>query len=255
MSTLRLTYSDVKTRIADYLGIQGTLSGSDLIKVQNLVKRGYRRFLIPIDSSNQKMYQWKFLEKTTTFSTEANVDTYDLAIGFSSFVTTFTYISPLAFNPTQVDLQYILELKSTHTGTGYPRHFALLNGDYDEINGQKYKVMFWPTPSSTLNFYYTYVFTPPMLVNDKDVFVGDDYASDVILECCLAVAEYEKYDSPNTQNPQVHARESERLLQALIGKDKRDRLVPYLGQMTDGKGMKFNYTSTVLDQSGTQILP
>lgn len=257
MSSLKLTYSDVYLAVAKYLGIQGTPTGSDLTTVQDRTKRGYRRFLMPIDSSNGKMHQWKFLEKTTTMSVQSDTDTYNLPKGFSSFVTGFTYTTPTAANPVQKSLGFILQRKSQFSSgsTGYPRFFAIQNGDYDTINGQLYKVVFHPTPSANLDYYYTYVFTPPALVEDNDVFVGDALASDAILESCLAVAEFMKYDSPNASNPGVHAAEAERLTQALIGKDKRDGLVTNLGKITNEPSMSYTYSSVVLNQDGNQILP
>jgi hypothetical protein len=253
--SLKLTYSDVYQAVAEYLGLGTSPSGSNLTKVQSLTKRGYRRFLMPIDSSNGTSYKWKFLERTTTLSTQADEDTYNLPAGFSSFVTTFTYTTPVSYNPVQKDLAWIYEHKSTNTGTGYPRYFALQSGDYDQINGQLYKVVFWPTPSGTYNYYYTYNFTPPDLTNNNDVFVGDDLASEAIMECCLAAAEFNKYDSPNTPNPNVHGAEAEKLVQFLIGKDKKDRHVPNLGQITSGKVIKYINTNTIYDQNGDQLLP
>jgi hypothetical protein len=251
-------YSDVYAKLAEYLGLGSSPTGTDLTKVQDLTLRGYRRFLMPIDMSSGKVHIWKFLERTTTMSLQANEDTYKLPLGFSTFVSPncpFTYTTPLSLNPVQKPVSYIYEQKSKSTGTGYPLYFCLKTGDYDTINGQQYEVVFFPTPNSTLNYYYTYIFTPPAPVNAKDVFIGDDIYSEAILESCLAVAEFNKYDSPNTPNPKIHAEEAERLIQALIGKDKQSRLIPNMGQITDGVLDRYTRSAIIYDSDGNQILP
>ncbi len=258
MASLKLTYSDVWGKLGEYLGITSSPSGSDLTKVKDLTKRGYRKFLMPIDMSNGTVYRWKFLEKTTTLSLQSDVEEYDLPIGFSSFANPdmpFAHTTNVSWNPVQRSVSYIYERKSQLTTSGYPQYFALKTGDFDSINGQGYRVIFQPTPSTTINYYYTYLFMPPAPEEDDDVFIGDDLTSEAILECCLAVAENNKYDSPNARNPEIHAKEAERLVQAMIGKDKQDRLVPDMGMITDGKVSSHVRSATVFNSSGTQILP
>ncbi|MCJ7828709.1 MAG: hypothetical protein MUP81_03090, partial [Dehalococcoidia bacterium] len=166
------------------------------------------------------------MHRTTTLSVEANKDTYKLPLGFSSLVIPFTFITPLSYNPEQKPLSFIYLQKSITTGSGYPRYFALKTGAYNPIVGQQDEVVFNPTPSGTWSYYYTYVHTPPPLVNDDDVFVGDDFASECILETCLAVAQSQEDDTVGH-----HAQEAERLIQAAIGEDSRNYMTPNLGSM------------------------
>ncbi len=257
MANLKLSYLEVYTKVGEFIGIPSLTDAADITKAKDIVKRGYRKFLMPNDISTRTSlnpvgdtYRWKFLEKTTTLSVVADTDTYKLPLGFSSFVTPFTHTTPLSWNPTQRSLSFIYEQKSQTTGTGYPRYFALKDGDYDVITGQQYEVMFEPMPSASLTYYYTYIYTPPAPVEDDDVFVGDDLTSEAILECALAVAELQVKDKIG-----IHNQEAERLTQMLIGKDKSDALVPYLGQMTDGKISEIVRSATIYNQSGTQILP
>lgn len=249
MANLRLNFEDAYSEIGKYLG-QQTLSAADTIICKDIVKRGYRQFLCPLDLSTGKLHCWKFLEKTTTLSTTADEDTYKLPVGFSSFEKPFTYTTPISINPTQMSLTLIYEKKSKQTGSGYPRYFALKTGDYDEINGQRWEVVFWPPPNGTYNYYYTYTYTPPAPVNDDDIFVGGELASEAILECCLSVAEIRKTDKEG-----VHTKRADRLVQQLIGMDKRASLTPYLGQMADGGAIDYVRSSVIYDSEGTQVLP
>jgi len=258
VANLKLTFGDVYTKVSEYLGLGSAPTDSDLVIVKDLTFRGYRKFLMPIDLSNPRnpvTYQWKFLERTTTLSIEADQDTYNLPEDFSSFVASLTYITPISVNPIEKSLSFIYEQKSFNRGTGYPIYYALKTGEFEQISNGKTEIIFWPTPSQSATYYYTYLSVPPKPVEDDDVFVGGDLASEAILESCLAAAESYKYDTPNAQNPKIHATEADRLVQALIGKDKRDRLVPYLGKITDGKVMDYVYSPLVFDQNGAQVLP
>jgi hypothetical protein len=252
MANLKLSYKNVYEKVGEFLGIPTLTDAADITKCKELVKRGYRKFLFPFDLGYKppKTHRWKFLEKTSTLSTESGTDTYKLPLGFSSFIKTFTYTTPISCNPVQKPLSFIYDWKSKITGTGYPNYFALKNGAYDNLTGQQYEVVFAPAPSATLNYYYTYIFTPPAPENDDDVFVGDDLVSEAILECALAATDLQEND-----NIGVHAQEAERLVQQLIGKDKSDGLVSYLGMMTNCKSQSVTIYNTILDQNGTQVLP
>jgi hypothetical protein len=252
MNNLKLTYSDVWTKVSEFFGLGSSPTGTDLTKCKNATLRAYRRFLFPLDLSQNppKTYRWKFLEKTTTLSTEADTDEYNLPDGFSKLIHPFTHTTPVSFNPRSKPLSFIYEMKATSTGTGYPKYFALKIGEYDQITGQRDKVVFWPTPSDTYTYYFTYILTPPKPINDGDYFIGDAYASECILESALAMAELEKDDKSD-----VHAKEAERLIQASIGREKEDYLIRELGMMANGKYSEYIRYAVITDTEGTQILP
>lgn len=249
MASLKLSFTDVYTDVGKYLGIPSLSNANDIAKCKRIVYRGYRKFLMPLDPSTGKIHKWKFLEKTTTLSIVADTDTYKLPIGFSSFVTPFTYTSAVTVNPQQRTLTFIYEHKAQTSTSGPPMYFALKDGDYDEINGQQYYVVFWPTPAAAATFYYTYVLTPPAPVNDDDVFVGDALTSEAIMECALAVAELQENGSLG-----VHNQEADRIVSQLIGKDKSDSLVPYLGQITNGKSISHTPNAVITDSDGNVVI-
>lgn len=251
-NNLKLTYSGIYNRVASILGIQSLTATADITKCKRIVARGYRHFLMPMDLSQNppKPYRWKFLEKTTTLSTVASQDEYNLPDGFSSLVNSFTHTTPVSYNPISKPLSYIYQKKSVSTATGPPRYYALKIGEYSEITGQQDSVVFWPTPSGVYTYYYTYRITPAEPVNDNDYFVGDAYASECILECALAVAELEKTDKAG-----AHAQEAERLIQSAIGEEKRNYLITELGMMSNGGIPKEHYYATLTNTSGEQVLP
>lgn len=248
--TLKHNYRDVYTKVAEFLGMGSSPTGAELTKVKDITLRGYRRFLMPIDASTGRTYRWYFLQKTTTLSVAVGRDTYKLPKGFSSIVLPFTCTTPISWNPEQKPLDFIYKQKSYSTGAGYPRYFALKTADYDPVSGQiDNEVIFWPQPSNVLTYYYTYNQTPPPPENEEDVFIGDVFASECILECALAVADLQEND-----NVGIHEEMAERLIQAAIGEDKRQGTVANIGSMNKTRDAEVVRSATI-NIAGVQILP
>jgi hypothetical protein len=255
MASLKLNFGDIYKKVGEYLGIPTLTDASDITKCKDLVMRGYRRFLIPLDASTGRIYRWSFLEKTATLSIVANKDTYTLPTGFSSLVAPFTNITPLSWNPKRRPLDWIYLQKSQTTGSGYPSDFAIKTANYNPITGQPdNEVIFWPMPSNPLTYYFTYIQTPIPPINDEDVFIGDVYTSECILQCALAAAETFEKDGVTGQTSGLHNQTAERLIQAAIGEDKLQSQVGNLGSMNTGKNDSYIRSATI-QQGYTQIIP
>lgn len=217
MATLKLTFEDIYIKVGEFLGLGSAATGTDLTKIKKLTLRGYANFLMPIDASTGITYRWFFLQQTTTLSTISTVDAYKLPVGFSSLIIPFYNSSAVSyFNPQERPLEFIRDLKSSATSTGYPRYFAIRTGTYSQLTGQQYEVVFWPTPTAVSTYNYTYIQIPNAPINDDDVFVGNDLASEAILECALSLAELQENDIIG-----IHTQKAEKLVQQLIGDDKR----------------------------------
>lgn len=250
MASLRLTFSDVYKEVADIMGYGSNPTGQDLIDVKKIVMRAYRRWLMPIDSSTGRLYQWSFLRQTSTLTITNNVDTYTLPSGFGSLETPFTHTSPLSYNPVQKSLDFIYQQKSAYTGTSVPLYFALKSGNYDQVNGQKWEVIFCPIPNGEYEYYYVYNIVPQMLVEDNDYFIGSELGSETILQLALATAETQKNNIIG-----VHNQLADVMLQQAIGADKQTLTCGNLGQMWNGKGNEKVRHITTVQFEGTQILP
>lgn len=259
MATLELTYSDIYTKVSEYLGLGSpTTDATELVTVKNIVKRGYRRFLMPTDASTAvtigkqkipaKPYSWSFLRQTTTLSTVAGTETYQLPVGFNGMIIPPKHTTPQTLNPVQVPLEVIYQKKSETTGNSYPLYFAIKDGDFNKIVGRRMEIVFNPPPDAAYTYYYTYRFIPEAPVEDGDYFVGPIGSSEAILECALAVAELQEKDTLG-----VHNDEAERLVQRLIGDDKISSLVGNIGGMI--KDSSIVRTSTIYDDDGNQLIP
>lgn len=257
MPTLDLTFLDVYTAVSNYLGLGNpTTDATELTTVKNIVKRGYRKFLMPVDSSTidrrtrsgPKPYRWSFLRQTTTLATVAGQEKYDLPIGYNGMIISLTHTTDETFNPVEVPLAVIYIKKSETTNRSYPLYFAIKDGDFDKAVGRRKEVLFYPVPDLVYTYFYTYRFLPEAPVENGDFFVGPVGSGEAILETCLAVAELQEKDEIG-----VHNQEADRLTQQLIGDDKLGALVGNIGGMIkDGRPRR---TSRIFNSSGTQIIP
>lgn len=254
MPTLDLTYLEIYTAVSNYLGLGNpTTKAAELITVKNIVKRGYRKFLMPVDASTgskntaPKPFRWSFLRQTTTLSTVAGQETYILPSGYNGMVIPLKHQTDETFNPVEVPLAVIYQRKSESTSDSYPLYFAIKEGDFSKAIGRVRELMFFPIPGLVYDYYYTYWFMPEAPVEDEDLFVGPVGGSEAILECCLAVAELQEKDQLG-----VHNTEANILVQQLIGDDKLGSLVGNIGGMASGSRPR---RSARIFSDSTQIIP
>lgn len=258
MPTLDLTFLDVYTAVSNYLGMGNpTTVTAELDKVKKIVKRGYRKFLMPLDMSTvikvgrttttAKPYRWAFLRQTSTLATVVNQEEYDLPAEYNGMIISFRHTTDDTYNPVEVPLEVIYQKKSESTNQSYPLYFAIKEGTFDKVVGRRRTVMFWPIPDQVYNFFYTYRSIPLAPVEDNDFFVGPVGSSEAILETCLGVAELQENDIIG-----VHNQEADRLTQQLIGDDKLSSLIGNIGGMTkDGRPRR----SSKIFFDNAQIIP
>lgn len=256
MATLDLTYSDVYNAVIAYLGSPSDTA--DVTRAKNIVKRGYRKFLMPVDMSTivttgrirsaPKPYRWSFLRQTTTLATTSGTDTYDLPIGYNGMIIPLKHTTDETFNPMEVPLEVIYQKRSESTGDSYPLYFAVKEKDFDKIVGRRRELLFYPVPNQVFTYYYTYRLIPEAPVEDDDLFVGPVGSSEAILECSLAVAELQEKDGTAV----VHKVAADELVQQLIGDDKLGSLVGNIGsEMRYGRPRR----TSVISFESTQIIP
>jgi hypothetical protein len=217
MANLNLTFSDVYTEVAEFLGLGSSPTGTDLTNVKNITHRGYRRFLFPVDPIAGKAYIWSFRRKTSKFITKSGQWEYELPDDFSYFTVEPKFAEGENYpNPESRSASQIYSLRTADNTTSYPEYYGLRTGDYDPQIGQVYEVVFWPTPDSAYTYTYEYIMEPVKLVNDDDVFIGGATASECILEMALATAELQEDDTVG-----IHTQTAVALVNQLIAEDKR----------------------------------
>lgn len=254
MATLDLTYLEVYTKVSEYLGLGSpTVVTAEITQVKEITKRGYRKFLMPVDMSTAtkrsapKPYRWSFLRQTTTLATTAGQELYPLPDGYNGMIIPLKHTTEDTYNPIEVPLEVIYQKKSQSLNDSYPLYFAIKDGDFDQAIGRKKELIFYPLPDMEYTYFYTYKFIPLAPVEDTDFFVGPVGSSEAILECALAVAELQEKDTIG-----VHNKMADVLMQQLVGDDKLGALV---GNIGSSNNYGYPRRSSVISKDGTQLIP
>jgi len=219
MARLTLTYSDLYTQVSNFLGLtaRGTApTGTDLTTCKDIVDRGYRAFLYPLDDTG-KPHHWEFLKVHWTLNTVKDQWKYALPLGFSDMCGTFHYDGTNADPPlTKRNAEQILEYRANvSSSTGSPTHFAITPSKYDLEIGTRYETWLWPSPNQAYTLHSFYYMDPIQLSGTSDLAVGGIRAVDAILESCLAEAEVQEDDTVG-----LHSQRAREMVLKLIKFDR-----------------------------------
>jgi hypothetical protein len=201
MASLILSFSDVYSRVSDFLGLGTSPTGTNLTKVKDITYRAYRKFLFPLDTQTKQVYVWSFLRKTGTLITEANKYEYVLPEDFVGLVSGFKYdAGENKDNPQKIDVSKLRALRSQSIATASnPDYYAIKAIPYNLDTGANYSVLFYKTPSGSVTFKYEYIFDPEKPSATTDIFVGGVRGSEVIMQLALGVAELQDDDTAGPQ--------------------------------------------------------
>lgn len=216
MAKLTLTYSDLYTKVSNFLGLTATSTaptGTNLTTCQDIVARGLRQFLYPIDMRNGKLHEWTFMDKLATLTTSSGKWKYALPDDFSELQSILFFDTNELQPPLKRrDKEQIINMRSDVVSTEWPQYFAVVPCTYDPEIGTMYELWLYPNPDGAYVLNYWYKFDPIKLSATTDLVVGGVRAVEAILETCLAVAEIQEDDNTSTH----HQKEAQRLVQTLI---------------------------------------
>ena len=228
MASMKWVFSDVYSSVSEFLGLGSSPTGTDLTKVKNLTYRGYLRFLSPQDAATGMPYVWTFMRQNFVLITESGKWEYELPSDFKQFYGDPKLSAGEQYqNPAMRQLDQVYSMRTNDDTTGYPRYFAVRAGKYTKDLGQRYEIVFWPTPDSGYQYNMQYVIEPPKVENDSDYFIGGAEASECILCCALAAAELQEDEIIGTQE-----QNAARMIGQLLSADKNNN-ASILGVMTD----------------------
>ena len=74
----------------------------------------------------------------------------------------------------------------------WPQYYAIRAGEYTKELGLRYEVIFWPTPDTSYDMFYSYWFTPEVLSGDADLPMGGPEFAECLQQMALGMAEEEK---------------------------------------------------------------
>jgi hypothetical protein len=199
MARLTLNYSDLYTQVSNFLGltVRGTApTGTDLTTCKDIVDRGLRQFLYPVDEAGRP-YHWEFLKVFWTLNTVNDQWKYALPVGFADLCSTFYYDSSDGNPPLlKRSAEQILDMRSdVSEETGYPRYYAITPSKYDLEIGTVYELWLYPDPDQVYSLNAFYIMDPIQLSGTSDLAIGGIRATEAILENCLAEAEVQEDDT------------------------------------------------------------
>jgi len=220
MSRLTLSYSDLYTKVSNFLGLTATgtaPTGTDLTLCTDIVNRGVRQFLYPVDMTTGEAWEWEFLKTYWGFTTVSGQWKYALPIDFSDVYSTLYFDTSSANPPLEKrSAEQILDMRTGGSISGSPEYFAITPLRYDIEIGTLYELWVYPTPSQTETLSGFYRADPVQLSATTDLVIGGIRAIEAILESCLAVAEMQEDDMVSSH----HTGKAAELIQILIKFDK-----------------------------------
>jgi len=216
MARLTLSYSDVYQKVGEFLGLvpSGTApTGQDLTDVKDIVARGLRQFLYPIDMKNGTPHYWSFLNQYFTLNLMADQWKYALPLDYSDLLSEIVFDTgkwlPKIQRRSGIQIK---DLRSSSDASGWPQYYAIVPSTYDLTTGSSFELWFYPKPSQSYILSTFYRIDPLRPSATTDLMVGGISAAEAILESCLGVAEHNQDDNTT----QHHQKKAEELIQKLI---------------------------------------
>lgn len=194
-SDLILTFSDIYTKIGEYLGLGSSPTGTNLTKVKDLAYRGYARFLLPTYVATGRLHVWSFLKQDEIINTVSGEWEYELPGNFNYISIGPDYAESQNYPPLQGATMKRIRTLRASGGTGaYPQYWSLNAGHYSVEAGTVFNLILHPEPSSEYQLHYQYIMEPDKPTDDSHYFIGGALVSHAILECGLAEAEAQEDD-------------------------------------------------------------
>lgn len=185
-STLSLAFATINAEVGLMLGYSATLanwSAEEIADIARVLNAGTRQFY--------GAHNWSFLHINTTLVTVA--DDYDQTLpdSFGGLEGGFTFATTDgAYREVKVvGEEQIRALRQGNTLTGIPQFAAVRMRSTDGTAGQKFEVIWWPTPDAVYTLGYSYRVQPDALSSGAPYPLGGMVHSETLLASALAIVE------------------------------------------------------------------
>lgn len=233
MANLKLTLSDLYTQVSNFLGLTdlGTApTGDDLTNCKNIVYRGYRKFLYPVNNKTGQYHEWSFLKPRHTLVTIADKWKYQLPADFSSILTDPTYGEDEGYHRLiKISPEEIENLRAAGVRNYAPYYYAIVPTEYGLETGEYDEIWLYPEPDGSYPLQFFYKSDPLKPENATDYLIGGVKSSEAIIESCLAAAETQEDGEIG-----IHTQLASRLIQDLIVIDTNTQSNIFLGNLYSG---------------------
>lgn len=167
-----------------------------------------------------------FSESTATVTADGD---YDLPTNYGGIDGDLTFGATEGYRRIPVAGEgQVRALRMSGVTTGRPQYAAIQPKTSDGADGQRFRIMFWPTPDAVYNLTYRYNVLTDKLSTANPYPLGGMAHSETILQSCLAVAEQRVDDSPGN-----HAQKFAERMRASIEHDRKASTPEFLGYNRD----------------------
>ncbi len=228
MASMKWTFADAYTKVGEFLGLDLTNS-EDVATSKDVVYRGYMKFLLPVSPKDEEIYIWSYLRQPWKLQFETDKWEYPLPLDFERFFRRLQYEDRQNETTlTEVSEKMIMASKNVLEHGAFPTAYAMRTAKYNPKVGSSKELIVYPTPTARSVINTSYVMTPEKPTADTDFFIGGPLESEVILQCCIAIAENQEDEKIG-----VETQKAIEMIQALIRKDK-GTAPDTVGEVVDG---------------------
>lgn len=227
-SSLTLTFADFKVAIGQLLDVSRDptqWTAETIADVGRILQSGQRQFYEaqyrPVPQAPVRVHVWSFLRARASITLANGTQTYALPDDFGGFLEnrlSFTSTKTWSLQITKMDdvLEHIQDFGTgMPTGETQPLLAAVeMVSSTLGTTGQRWQIVMWPTPVSTLTITAPYRLSPNALATDTHYPLGGEMHSETLLESCLACAEERQNDQST-----LHRERFQELLAASIQLD------------------------------------
>ena len=250
MASLKLTLNELLIRVSDYLGMGNGVptDTDDLAKCKDIVARGYRQFLYPVDVRTGDAYEWSFLRTFYVQPIQSEKWQYQLPEDYSEILSDPCYDDDDNYSSlSKITPQEMLNLRSTVVESHSPYYYAVVPVGTSLTTGSFDELWVYPEPDASYNLKFFYKADPQKPEDTTDYLVGGVRACEAILESCLSVA-----DTQENKGDSVHTSLADRMIQTLILVDSKRDEDTVVGNLYGGKDLVIRNQAT---QSLDDIYP
>ena len=161
------TFADLWQRAAMFWKNSRNPGSDDVELLKDVVNDAYSRFL--------SAHDWTFASPTAQITTTANQDSDPLPDNFGELAADFAYASAenQSILMTERTSEWIEQMQGANGApTGSPMFFAVEPSTLVAATGQRWRVMWYPTPNDAFTFNYRFEINHIKMVTDAEYPLG-----------------------------------------------------------------------------------